>query len=558
MERQTFAWGRLGKTIRRHDRGIEWLWILGLLLAALILYLTNLGSLPLRDWDEGTIAQVAKEIWQGDWLFPTLWGEPYLNKPPLIHWAIASLYSFAGVSEWTTRLPSALLSAVSVPLLYCLGRELFPVRTPAVFSSLVYLTLLPVLRHGRLAMLDGPILCFTILTIWCTLRSRRDLRWALGTGIGLALIALTKGIMALLIAAIALSFLAWDTPRLLFSVYFWTGLFLGSVPAIAWYVAQWQQYAGDFLSTGILDQSLSRIWTTVENHDGPFWYYLLEIVKYPWPWLLFAVYGWRLAWENRNWGWAKLVLIWSGVYLVSVSLMATKLPWYILPLYPALALAAGAELAEVRALPSFRAYPRWWTIILAFLALVATVASIYFGITAQSDRSLIIILGAVALTAVTAAVLIERKDEQFISMLVWGMYVSLLLFVSSPHWIWELNEAFPVQPVAGIVKLTTSRNETVYTSFDYRRPSLDFYSEKPILPPPEAELEQLQQNRAATNISSPEELKLEWFQQYWQNQATPYLLLSADTLSQLNLESVQELGTAPPNFVLIGKSETEK
>ncbi|MEC4983298.1 MAG: glycosyltransferase family 39 protein [Oscillatoria sp. PMC 1068.18] len=558
MERQTFTWGRLGKTIRRHDAGIEWLWISGLLLAALVLYLTNLGGLPLRDWDEGTIAQVAKEIWQGeDWLFPTLWGEPYLNKPPLIHWAIASLYSLAGVSEWTTRLPSALLTAVSVPLLYCLGRELFLVRTPAVFSSLVYLTLLPVLRHGRLAMLDGPILCFTILTLWCTLRSRRDLRWALGTGIGLALIALTKGIMALLIAVIALAFLAWDTPRLLFSLYFWTGLFLGSVPAIAWYAVQWQQYTGDFLSTGIFAQSLNRIWTSVENHHAPVWYYLLEIVKYTLPWLLFAVSGWRLAWTNRNWGWAKLVLIWSGVYLVAVSVMVTKLPWYIIPFYPALALAAGAALAEVRALPSFLAYPRWWKIILAFLALVATGASIYFGMAADGDRSLIIILGAVALTTITAAVLIERKDEQFFSMLVWGMYISLLLFVSSPYWIWELNEAFPVQPVAGIIKVATPPNETVYTSFDYRRPSLDFYSEKPVLTPPEAELEQLSQNRAAQNATSEEELKQEWFKQYWQEQATPYLLLAADTLNELNLASVQELGTAPPNFVLITKSETK-
>ncbi|HEY9661511.1 MAG TPA: glycosyltransferase family 39 protein, partial [Allocoleopsis sp.] len=100
---------------------------LGLFLAALLLFTINLGGLPLRDWDEGLVAQVAREIWRSSfdsliWLYPQMWGEPYFNKPPLMHTLIAGFYAIGGVNEWTARLPSAILTAISVPLLYSVGR----------------------------------------------------------------------------------------------------------------------------------------------------------------------------------------------------------------------------------------------------------------------------------------------------------------------------------------------------------------------------------------------------------------------------------------------------
>ena len=196
MNRKIFAWESYHSQIRQEEKWRETLCIVGLLLAALLLFTINLGSLPLRDWDEGTVAQVAREIWQGknsdwSWLFPTLNGKPYLNKPPLIHDLIAFCYSLGGVNEWTTRLPGAILTATSVPLLYGIGREIFVYRSPALFSALVYLTLLPVVRHGRLAMLDGAILCFALLLFLSLLRSRRDLRWSFVVGISFSLICLT-------------------------------------------------------------------------------------------------------------------------------------------------------------------------------------------------------------------------------------------------------------------------------------------------------------------------------------------------------------------------------
>jgi 4-amino-4-deoxy-L-arabinose transferase-like glycosyltransferase len=534
MNRQTFAWENDPKQVRHSELWGEFFLVVGLLSAALVLYCANLGSLPLRDWDEAIVAQVAKEIWQQasqslSWLYPTLWGEPYLNKPPLVHALIAGFYALGGVNEWTARLPGALLSACSVPLLYCVGREIFPVRTPALFSALIYLTLLPVVRHGRLAMLDGALVFFSLLTMLCVLRSRRDYCWSLIAGLGWSAICLSKGIVAFIVAAIALVFLYWDTPRLLTCGYFWIGSILGSMPAIAWYAAQWFHYHETFVSIGLIQQSWQRVYVALDGHAGPFWYYLWEIFKYSWPWLLFFVWGIELAWTNRNWGWAKLVLVWAFVYLIVVSIMKTKLPWYILPIYPALSLAGGAQLAEAINLPSPVSYPRTWIKILGLLAIVAGIGSIYFAGIGHRDYFLALILLLMSLTLGMTAILLQRQDRQFLSILFWGMYLSMLFFICSPHWNWELNEDYPVKVQAAIIKNKTPPATIVYTSFDRERPSLNFYSDHRVIP--------------ASNQQLIE---------YWQELSSPYFLLDLDTWKLLNLDSVQLVDTAP-NLVLITK-----
>jgi 4-amino-4-deoxy-L-arabinose transferase-like glycosyltransferase len=536
MNRQTFAWGGFKARLRQKDIWLEGLYVLGLLLAAALLFLNNLGSLPLRDWDEGTVAQVAKEVASSPknslvWLFPTLWGQPYLNKPPLVHNAIAIVYSLSGgINEFNTRLPGALFSTISVPLLYCLAREIFINRRSAFFSALIYLTLMPVVRHGRLAMLDGALLCFEILTVWAILRSRRDLRWTLGAGIGLGLICLTKGIVGLLIASIFILFLAWDTPRLLNSQYFWGGLFLGSLPALIWHLAQLIYYRASFIETNLLDQSLHRIWNAVEGHAAPPWYYLLELLKYAWPWLLPCISGLKLAFDNRNWSWAKLVLVWSGVYFVAISLMNTKLPWYIMPVYPALALAGGAQLNELLNVPSRTPIPRFWTTSLVLLGSLVSFGCVYFAVFAPERPWLILILASLALTCGIAALLIQQRDKQFIAILFWGMYVSILLFVSSPDWLWELNEAYPVKPVAAAIKKHVPVKEKVYTNFSYHRPSLDFYSDRQVQP---ANLEELKK--------------------IWHRSSHPYFLIDKSSLPSLQLLSVKRLDSVE-NWLLVTKN----
>ena len=503
----------------------EWFWFSGLLAAAVFIFGIDLGEVPLRDWDEGIVAQVAREIWRSpeglsSWIYPKIGDGPYFNKPPLVHSSIALTYSFAPVNEWTTRFPPAMLAALAVPFLYGIGREIFPHRSSAILAALVYLTLLPAVRHGRLAMLDGAVVSFYLLMLWFVLRARKNPRASLGAGIGLGLICLTKGIMlGLLLGAIAVLFLFWDAPQLLRSPYFWIGILVGIVPALAWYLLQYLRYGQQFISVNLVDQSANRIWTSLGNHVGQIWYYLLEILKYSWPWLPFSLGGLHSAWKNRPQSWAKLVLVGSGFYLAAISLMATKLPWYVLPVYPALALAAGARLGPIWQ-GQIRCHLPLESVILAISAILLWIGSIYFGFFAL-EADLQLVLGATASTLTLATVTLLRHSRHFIVIFVAGMYLSLLLFFHSDHWVWELGEAYPVKPVAASIKRATIPSQIIYTSYPYYRPSLNFYSDRTVIP--------LREN----------ELKTRWLEG-----ESPHLLIEPSLVESLQLNGVKVLATA--------------
>ena len=173
-------------------------WRLLLLLSAVAigLALLGLGNLPLRDFDEATVARVALEFSQslGEAPFlPTLWGDPYLNKAPGLHLLIAAAIRLspdgsALPSDFTIRLVPAVLSALVVPLGGLLQWRLRPGdRTSAVATSAILLTLLPI------AVTDA-------WPCWMAANSRpwlccgcRWLNWAIGRTSGWALLA---GLMA--------------------------------------------------------------------------------------------------------------------------------------------------------------------------------------------------------------------------------------------------------------------------------------------------------------------------------------------------------------------------
>lgn len=441
MNSKTFTWHPL-KSLHPHSETWRSLgsWV-GLLAMALILLGSNLDSSPLLD-SERIIGQLVQETAQksflsGDWLFPTLAGQPYHQHPVLGLF----LLTLAGVKDEITpgslRFIGAIFAAVSVPLLYAVARDIFVLWRPAVLSALVYLMLFPVVRWVRLAMLDGIVLFWSILTLLCVLRSRRDFRWSLGVGLSLSGLFLTQGLIGCLMTVLLIIFLAWDTPRLLSSVYFWVGVSLGVLPALTWYWMEWLVYGQPFLNEIFL-HSLQRGW---HNFFVSLTDYPLAIIKYSWPWLIFAIYGVRLACQSLNWGWAKLILVWGGFYGGIIFILPLDTMSYLLPFYPAVALASGVMLSEVNNWPGDRPYPQSWPLILLSLSGVITIVSVCiffnfpFDFTLLSARLLLIVtLMSIALTWAVTSTLMMRRNPQFITVLLWGMYVSLLLVISSPYW----------------------------------------------------------------------------------------------------------------------------
>ena len=507
-------WRRSSNKLRQSEVWLEYLCLIGLSIAALTLFLVNLSSLPLIDYREATLAAVAREIHQSsdliNWIFPTLWNEPYLDKPPLIHILVALAYGIGGINELTTRFPGALLGAFSVLLLYQIGREIFVARLPALFSALVYLTCLPVVRYSRLATLDGPLLCFQLLTVWAVLRSRRDLKWSLITGIGFSLTSLTQSWFSLQFLLLVLLFIFWDTPRLLSSAFFWGGLLIGALPSLAWYFSLSVYYrALDNVGLGNLLLAPIEPLTVGSLSPG---FYLLQGMQYFVPWFAIAFTGIQPIKHNLHWGWGKFLAVWIGGYLTLGLLLHEGNFWLVLPLYPALALAAGKQLDRIRNLPSFVTYPSSWMYCFALMAVVAALAGINWGIHNYIDFYLPFICGSLCVTFSATAVVIAQRDKQFIPLLFWGLLVSIFLLVVSPHWIWKLEISPAIKPVAASIEQHTPPQAVIYGSLATARPSLSFYSERQIVAQSTTEL-----------------------QKQWQQESIVYLLIESQTARKLNL-----------------------
>ena len=476
---------------------LDWLWLLGLTLAASLLYGLALGDVLLRDWDEGTRALVAREIAETNhWLHPTVFGQPYMLKPPLMDWLVALSFRTFGINEWAARLPGAITSALGIPLLFSLGRSLFARRSAAVFSAAAFLTLLPVARHGRLLMLDGMSVTAFLLVLLCVARSagKGSDRWAIGIGLGLGWLGLTKGLLAVPLGAIAVAWMLWlliQQKRLTSSLrnpWLYLGLGLGIGALSAWYGAQFYRYGSTFWRTHFLSQGLNRVSDSVEQHAGPPWYYLLELLKYGWPLLATWPLGLRLTWHEWRTGWGSLVLLGTVGYLGLISVMGTKLPWYIMPAYPFIALAVGRALDWMWR--NSAKLERSWTLSFTLLGAIAVAGTVYLTVDGAGQPWLPLMGVGLSLTLAITARLLWQRRRCFAPILLSGTYVSLLLLMLSGEWLWELNETFDVKPVAEMLRSHISPNDSIYTSFGYGRPSLNFYCHCQVLPASKNQLRQ--------------------------------------------------------------------
>ena len=557
--------GRTQRQWRKEERWLEWLCVGGLGISALFLFCSGLNQGPLLDGQEATLAQVAKEIIQvpvspsgmlqdfsdtlrvnntipvvtenfainEPWLFPTLWGQPYFDHSFLVPSLMAIAYQWFGIHEWTTRLPIALLAALSVPLFYKASKELFVNRLTAFVAGFVYLTLLLVVYWGRLGTVNGAILFFVVLFMDGILRSRRNLRASLEVGLALTGLLLTEPLLAILLSVTVIGFWAWDTPRLLQSPSIAFGVLLGLVPAISWYSYQWQHYGSVFWQEILSPQEF----TSQGQWFKLVLFYGLKLSLYSLPWLIFAIYGWQITWKSQYWSWARFILSWGGGYTLLLLMMPGYWEAALIPLFPLLALTSAIALIQLRNFPLIVPYPKPLRLALLGFALISILitAAIAFNwpihwLSDHKQPFALLVLFFLSFTLVMAANLMDRHRTEFISILMWGIYVSLVLLVNTPFGLAEFSGKYPVKPVASLIQRAVPPNQLVYTSFPKERSSLNFYSNHPVIPAEKKEL-----------------LK------YWQENKSPYLLVDGETLTSLEKSSVKLLGESVPDWHLITK-----
>lgn len=185
--------------------------IIVIFVASLIMFY-NLGSVPLFDPDEPVYAETAKEMIKfNDFLSPRIFGEFWYDKPPMYYWLVAAAFKLFGISEFTARVPSALLAVVCAGYIYRACSRLFD-QTVGLLSALVLATSIEFFYLGKAAVTDITLTFYLTVALISFLEKRFYLFY-----IGAALATLTKGPIGILFPAASEKELTLILPKSRFS-----------------------------------------------------------------------------------------------------------------------------------------------------------------------------------------------------------------------------------------------------------------------------------------------------------------------------------------------------
>ncbi len=327
-----------------------------LLVCGCLLLVTGLGDMGLTDRDEGSNAEAAREMLEtGDWISPTLNGEPRYAKPAGTYWIIGGAYALFGVHEFAARLPSAAFGLALLLLQYLFLHRLLG-QTVALCGSLMLLLNVTFVGVHRLVLTDpAMVLCTTLAAygFWLGFHGRgRDRRFLWLFYIGMALATLAKGPVGILIPLLGVvpyltltrqwpSYIARGKPLLGWAV---CGLI-----AAPWYLAMLAIHGTDYLAAAQVN-TIGRFTNPMEGHGGTILFYVPVLLLGFFPWsgllpsaLVHALKDWKSFWTGARTtggeqGLPIFCAVWVAGILLFFSISATRLPHYILPLYPPAAL----------------------------------------------------------------------------------------------------------------------------------------------------------------------------------------------------------------------------
>lgn len=293
--------------------------------------------------DESRYAQIPREMLQrGDVVLPTLQSQPYLDKPPLFYWLVLFSYQLFGVGAWQARLVPVLALHASLLAVYLLGRR--SVGDRSAFVAALLLTLAPgYILTSRLLILDGLLTLCTTLTLLTALEAVRGQRfsdsWWFTSSLFCGLGILTKGPVILFLIAPPLVLFASVLTVARVGRYFGMALAL-SVP---WFVALGVRQP-EFVSYFFWEHNVQRF-LAPGIHVRGVWFYgpvlvglLLPVSLLAVPFTRFLLSRLDAPARTREMGFHWFSALWCVGFF---TLSACKLPTYILPAMPSLALVVG-------------------------------------------------------------------------------------------------------------------------------------------------------------------------------------------------------------------------
>ena len=452
-----------------------------------LLFLPWIGKSALFDRDETSYAEIVREMRVShDWLLPRLNGKEFYEKPILPFWFIGVGYASFGVNEFGARIVSALFGIGTALLTAAIGRRLFGpaagLRAGVVLSSsLLFLVV------SRAALTDPPFLFFFTAAIALFVPVRQS--QSVGTGTRTAMYAaislatLCKGpVGALLPLAVIGSFtIREDGLAGLRRLRPLLGMVVFAAVVVPWYgYAAWRT-GGSSLREFLLRDNLGRFVAPLQHHAAPIWIYVPALLVAFLPWSIFLPGAIRRAPRGEAF---RLMVLWAAIPLVFFSLAATKLPHYLLPIFPALALLVGAswEPRESDGRSQRLAFP---LASLVALTLLVPAGLLWMSVRwLETDAAALVAAAAILPCGALAALALRRSRGAVFGTLVATMV--LFVWVLTGFALPRLDEERVVKRIGLLAR--GSRGLPAY-SYGFAEPGLVFYA-----------------GRTITRIDSPREI----------------------------------------------------
>jgi 4-amino-4-deoxy-L-arabinose transferase-like glycosyltransferase len=315
-----------------------------ILLASSLFLLWNLDAYSLINVTEARQAEIARQMWlTHDWITPRYNGEPYFDKPALLHWFIALGFTVFGPQEWVVRLPSA-VSAIALLFTTWVFISAVTTRRLALFTTVILAANPFTWALGRIGFHDMLMAFFmtTALYLWFWADQKQQKTAYLAAFGNLALATLAKGPLAVLLCLLIVPLYYLWTGQGLQRVqripWIW-GIFVFGALASPWYFLVIQANGWDYIRYFFGDSNVSRFLSVNQNQWGPPYYYLFALGFFFFPWALELPSAiWRTVrqrWASQADPLDQFMVIWGLTVLIFMSLAATKLSWYLYPGLPA-------------------------------------------------------------------------------------------------------------------------------------------------------------------------------------------------------------------------------